>query len=187
MIVGYILSGNSSNEGVFFGEGQIKDKVCQNCGTCFDYSYAPISLKIHPSKKYDVSYTHDLRDIFSERFVKYAKNVLNADNDFSQIDLGHSVVYYMMPNNQLEFDTERSKTRFVKLCEICGGYESVVGSKPAFLKRRDAIGRGFFRTDVSFASGKSKHPLIIVGQEWKELLESQNFRGLVFRPVFGID
>jgi hypothetical protein len=187
MIVGYILSGNSSNEGVFFDEVQIQDRLCQHCGTCFDYNYAPASLKIHPSKKYDVSYTHDLRDIFSERFVEYSKEVLNAENDFSRIDLGHSFVYYMMPSSELEFDTERSKTRFVKPCEACGGYEAVVGSKPAFLKRRDAIGIGFFRTDVSFASGKSKHPLIIVGPEWKGLLESQNFRGLVFRPVFGID
>ncbi len=45
---------------------------------------------------------------------------------------------------------------------------------------------GFYRSDLLFASGNEKHPLIFVGIKTKAKLEATNLNGLEFAPVYGI-
>lgn len=183
MILGYVMRAKDCNDGIFFNGDEPAGVLCPNCGTCLDYQYAPNTIDIHPSKKYDVSYTHDLRDLYSAKFVKFCREVLKSDVSFKLVKSAEIDFFYMMPSRVLEFDVERRKTRFEKLCNVCGGYESIVGARPAFLRTRELIGPGFYRSDVAFASGKSKYPLFMVGGEWKELLASQKIRGLVFEEI----
>lgn len=179
------MSGKNCNEGLFFGGGELSEILCAKCGTCADYRYAPARIEVHPSRKYDVSYTHDLRKLFSERFVSFCRDVLHAGEDFKMVKSDSMDFFYMYPSRVLEFDVERRKTRFENPCDVCGGYESIVGARPAFLRSKDLIGPGFFRSDIAFASGKSKFPLFFVSTEWKKLLEGQKFRGIEFEEVIG--
>lgn len=183
MILGYTISGKSSNDAMFFNGEESKDVLCSICGSCLDYRFSPMSIEVKPSKMYDVSYTHDLRTLFSEKFVDFCKEVLKVDEEFKPISVGGQSLYYMVPNQILEFDFERRKVRFEHKCPLCNGYETVAGAYPVFLKVKEPIKSGFFKTDLAFASGKSKVPLIIVGTEWKALIASQKFRGIDFSEI----
>lgn len=183
MILGYVISGNACNEGRFFIGGEPSSLLCPKCGTCMDYRYTPERISIDRSRKYDVSYTHDLRKLFSKTFVSFCRDVLHSDEEFRLVKGDGMDFFYMYPSKVLEFDIERRKTRFEKPCDVCGGYESIVGARPAFLRTRSPIGPGFYRSDIAFSSGTSKFPLFFVSTEWKEHLESQRFRGIEFEPV----
>jgi len=183
MILGYVLKAKDCNEGVFFSGEEPADILCPQCGTCLNYRYCPQEIQIHPSKKYDVSGTHDSRKLFSQRFVTFCKDILGSDEDFRLVKSGSVNLYYMFPSRILEFDVERRNTKFEKPCKTCGGFESTVGARPAFLRTEQLIGRGFYRSDVAFASGKNKFPLFFIGAEWKELLASQKFRGIEFDEI----
>ena len=183
MILGHTLSGNSFNDASFFNGDEPAGVLCQSCASCIDYSYSPASIDVKPSKKYDVSCTNDLRNIYSERFFVFCRDVLKADEVFRPLRAGDSVLYYMLPFQTIEFDYVRRKTRFEGACEQCGGYDAVAGAHPAFLKIHEPIGPGFFKTDLAFGSGSAKFPLIIVGSEWKKLLAAQKFRGIDFGDI----
>jgi hypothetical protein len=184
-IIGYVLSGNSSNGASFLDGREPAGVLCSRCGSCLDFAYTPSSIDISPSKIYDVSYTDDLRKLYSERFVAFCRDVLKATETFVPIQAGRTILYYMIPSRTLEFDLVRRRTRFDDPCDACGGFGAVVGAHPAFLKTDDAVGPGFFKTDIAFGSGKAKFPLIIVGAEWKALIASRKFRGVEFAEITG--
>ena len=183
MVLGYVLSGKNCNEGLFFNGNEPKGVLCPSCGMCLDYQYTPSTIDVHPSKNYDVSYTHDLRDLFSSKFAAFCKDELRCDDEFKPIKSESKDLFYMFPERVLEFDAKRRKTRFEKPCEVCGGYEAIVGARPAFLRIDEPIGPGFHRSDIAFASGKSKFPLFFVGVAWKKLLAAQKFRGIKFDEI----
>ena len=184
MILGYTFNGHSSNNVSFFDGNEPKGVLCACCGTCLDDTYSPEILDINQSRKYDISYTDDLRNLYSERFYLFCKDVLKADVKFKQIKTRNMVLYYMIPPKKiLEFDIVRRETKFEKKCKMCGGYESVAGAFPPFLKINKPLGHGFFRTDVIFGSGREKGPLFIIGNEWKKLLAAQKFRGIDFEEI----
>jgi hypothetical protein len=184
MKLGYSLNGNASNDGIFFDGSVPRGVLCPSCGSCLDYEYAPAKIKIHPSKKYDVSYSHDTRHLFSKRFVTYCSEVLGSLESFKKIDANSTELYYMNPQQIVQFDVERSKTRFVKPCALCGGYESIVGAVPSYLQQQTALGPGFYRSHLAFGSAQSKSPIFFVSVEWGDLLASQKFRGLYLREIF---
>jgi len=183
MILGYTLSGKSSNDGEFFDGKQPSRVLCPNCETCLDYNYVPTAIDVHQSKRYDVSYTIDLRILFSERFVAFCRNALHVDDVFTLVKGRNIDLFYMFPSRILEFDVVRRKTRFEGPCAVCGGFASIVGAHPAYLKSTKIIASGFFRSDIAFASGKRKFPLFFVSIEWKEILSSEKFRGIEFEEI----
>jgi len=183
MILGYILRQRHSNDANFFDGNEPSGVLCQNCGSCLDYNYYPKFIDINPSKKYDAVYTYDLRELFSESFFVFCRDVLKIGHIFKPIQTRGETLYYMSPTHVLEFDYIRRKTKFEKTCEQCGGYRDIVGATPAFLKNHKPVEAGFFRTDLAFGSGKSKSPLILLSSEWKKLLVSQKFKGIDFGEI----
>lgn len=180
MNLAHTLSGNSSNNANFFGADVSPGVLCPQCGSCLNYEYSPPLLKINPSKKYDVSYTRDLRQLYSERFVKFCREELLSDDVFIPVDVGWGAYYYMMPKRIVAFDWKRRNSMFTDACSLCGSYREIVGAYPAYLHIDEPLGPGFYRTDLAFGSGESKAPLILVGTEWKLALELEKFRGIVF-------
>jgi hypothetical protein len=183
MILAYTFSGNSSNNASFLGEDVLPGVICPQCGSCLDYEYSPPFLKINPSKKYDVSYTHDLRNLYSQRFVEFCKEELLSDDVFVPVDVGWGSYYYMMPKRIVAFDWKRRNSTFTDACNLCGSYREIVGAYPACLHLDEPLGPGFYRTDLAFGSGKSKTPLILIGPNWKKLIEMQKFRGATFEAT----
>lgn len=183
MVLGYRLGGGSSNDAEFFDGSEPEGTLCPACKCCINEHYVPKFLDVSKSKKYDVAYTHDLHTVFSERFVSFCKDVLKSDDTFTPIKTPHSTLYYMVPKRILAFDAVRRKTKFGKICPVCGQCEEITGAFPVYLKSKKTLEPHFYRTDLSFAHSKSKNFLILVCAEWKILLAAEKFRGLTFDAI----
>lgn len=184
MILGYVVRGHDN--GARFFQEEKAEILCERCGSCRNYRYCPEVIDMDISKKYDVSVTYDGRMLFSDSFMRFCKDSLSSEEEFTAIKVNETYLYYMFPSVTLTFDTERRGSRLGRVCEECGEYESVVGALPAILKESQPMGPGFFRSDLAFGSGREKFPLIMVGSKWKELLAARRFRGLEFREALGI-
>ena len=179
----YRVSGNASNGAWFFDEDTTPDGVlCRQCGSCINERYVPRLLKIHVSKKYDISYTNDLQMIVSEKFLSALEScgITNVSRPV-QTDLG--TMYQLVVNDYAIFDSERRKTRFLKMCGICGQYYEVIGASPVFLKGFSVTGKDIYRTDLMFGTGCDKHWLLICSERVLEALKQQKLRGLDYKPV----
>ncbi|HYN53499.1 MAG TPA: hypothetical protein VES38_02195 [Methylotenera sp.] len=183
MLVGYTISGNASNDAEFFDGSEPEGTWCKECGTCLNTEFVPSFLSISKSKKYDISYTQDLRTIFSENMALFLSEVLNCAEIFKPIKTSWENHYYVYPKISLPFDAITRKTKFISPCSSCGGFRDIVGAHPAFLKVSAPIENGLFKSDVTFSSYKSKHPLLFVSHEWMEKIKAQRFRGVVFHEV----
>lgn len=183
MIIGYILSGNASNEAEFFDGTEPEGTLCRECKTCLNVEFVPKHLDISKSKKYDLSYTHDLQTIFSERMKDFLCDSLKCSDLFIPIATSWATHYYVRPNKVVPFDAIKRKTRFISPCSNCGGFKEIIGATPAFLKVTEPLGEWLFRSDLSFSSYESKHPLYFVGQNWMEKIKAQHFRGVNFKEV----
>ena len=93
--------------------------------------------------------------------------------------------FHFVATRQVQFDTKRSGTRFEKQCPRCGNYESIVPAQPAIIKVPESVADAILRTDLLFASGDEKNPVIIVGHETARKIKSAGFRGISFGPVYG--
>lgn len=182
MVIGYTISGNASNDGVFF-ENVPEGTLCPKCQTCINPDYYPEEIKIHRSKKYDVSYTWDLRTLFSQRFSDFCKSEFDLDITEKKISCYTGDLYYYVPPSILEYDAIERKTKFLKKCDVCGNFEEVIGATPVFLKSKEKIKDGFHRSDLEFSGRSSKHPLLFVSVGYYEILRKQKFRGLYFEEI----
>jgi hypothetical protein len=130
----------------------------------------------------DISATYDGFYIVSARLRECVEHALD-DVQFDRFTTTESY-FNLRPQRVVEFDYERSGTRFIKKCDDCGNFESVVGiGRPPYLRVDSPILNGIFRTDILFASGNEKHPLIMVGIDTKADLENCRLHGLEFSEV----
>ena len=156
MIAASVLYGHDNN--TFFFDNPPDGVCCTQCGTCLDYAYVPKKLSYGPLRRYDVSYTYDGRLILSARAVDKL-GLRDRPEEIRLVELDHNPrVYYALPTRVIAFDSVARRTSFEKPCAGCGGFESVVGATPAYLKGNGLPGRGFFRTDLAFASRRENPP-----------------------------
>lgn len=182
MIIGYILSGHDN--GALFFDNAPEGVLCPKCSSCLDWSYVPERVKLHPSKRYDFSYTWDGRILVSPRFREFSvENRLEGSERFIHISKNPELYYFRGPKEQIEFDVERRETQFSERCTACGSYEYVVGALPGFTKLKRLNQPVFYRTDVMFGDGSRKNCLVAVNPEVKRLLTVQKFRGLAFNEL----
>jgi len=183
MNLGYVMKAKNSNNGIFINPSVGEDVLCPNCTSCLNCEYSPASIEFFRSKRYDISHTSDLRYLFSARFVQFCYEVLGSTETFHKINSDTGALYYMNPSNIISFDVERRRTQFGNKCSECGGYDSIVGARPAFLKIDKPIEDGFYRTDIMFGSGVNRSPLFLVGKHWRDLMLAQKFRGIKFEEI----
>ncbi len=180
-IIGYVLFGHD-NGGYFF-EGAPDGVLCGKCGTCLDYVYVPLKVKIPKSNRYDYSATYDNRPICSLRFINFLRNNLGFAVRSWRVGTNPDY-FYIFPDSEIPFDPIATQTRFEKKCRRCGSYDSIVGVTPAHVKVGRLPGRGIFRTDLAFGSDKEKFPLILVDSQTKVDLLARKFRGMHFEDVY---
>jgi hypothetical protein len=182
-LVAYNLS-CPDNDSYMFSDTDIIEK-CASCNYKIDF------LKYNPdyfAKKLvlDVSATYDGFCVFSQKFRDFClrKNFENVEfQRFSKLKSYYNIVV----NNVVTFDSERRKTRFLEKCLTCGNYESIVGAHPVYLKLSEPILTGIYRSDLFFASGNSKHPLIFAGIETMAEMKKEKLTGLEFSKAFGLE
>lgn len=155
---------------------------CSECGSVLDTSYGPATLVVHSGGPFALGSTYDGRAICSTAMKELMKQEGLAV-DFREVNSSLGL-HHFEPREQLTFDVEKRKTRFLGSCSRCGGFAEVIGSQPVFLQNVSApILTGLFRTDVEFGSGRSKGPELIVGLQTKAVLEKAKFGGCTYLPI----
>ena len=166
----------------FGREGRPHPATCGTCGRKIDPDYVNPEFRMK-KRKWDIASTYDGEFIVSERFRRFCLDHDPSGLDFLVLtsDPGR---YVFHPRNVLAFDSERRGTRFESWCPECQAFFSVIGADPVCL--RDVTGpiqKGFFRTDLDFASGHEQHPLVIVGIETADEMRCKGFRRPNLQPI----
>ncbi|MCU7845078.1 MAG: hypothetical protein KZQ93_14710 [Candidatus Thiodiazotropha sp. (ex Monitilora ramsayi)] len=154
-------------------------EVCPKCGYRTDFDYINKKFRVK-RRTNDISYTYDGYCVVSLKFKETCERAHLQGMQFNQLPSDKD--YYVLKSTcVVKFDTERRKTRFESKCEFCGNHESIVGSTPAFIKSE--LNSDICRTDVMFGSGNEKHPMILVSEKAKEVLEREKLNGVLVEEV----
>lgn len=182
MLIGYTLSPKYCNYAMFYGQYAPSDLFCAKCDHCLSWEYSPEKISVEKSRQYDYSYTQDMQDIFSEKFVAYCKMEYGFE-EFKEIEGENEKLYCPDFSRSKLFDYRKRNTKFNNKCNVCDNYHEIIGAHPIYLLDKSPIEDGFYFSDIYFGSGRSKHRLIFIGTKWKEQIERQRFRGLWFEPI----
>ena len=175
--IGYRLAGHD-NKGHFFENCPV-GTLCPVCQNCINWDYVPKRISIPRSSTYDISATYDNRLLWSRRAfdAMVGLELISADNAF-KISTDHFDLFYFLPSEIVPFDAKASRTRITMSCECCGNPRDVTGSTPTFLACQELPGKGIFRTDLAFGSGKERFPLLIADLLSAQSIKDMRFRGL---------
>jgi len=185
-LIGYSIDGPdndshmcSSCDKVF--EGMVGLRVCSKCGYRTDFGYTNPDYRL-TRKDYDFSATYDGATIVSLRFAEFCRRHLYRNLIFRPLPKTPHF-FHLLCTKIVRFDARKRSTRFEAFCSQCGFYESVTGAHPAFLQRKTPLPDGFFRSDLLFASGNEKSPIIFVGAATLDKLKREHFKGLEWKEV----
>ena len=156
---------------------------CVTCGQLTRKWAEPLLGLVIKKRKYDISITYDGVVVVSKRFKSLVEEAPLSGLTFRVLpnDPGFYSIY---PPMVVPFDSERRKTQFIKPCQQCGQYESVVGASPVYLKSGvELAAREFARTDLEFGSDDEKAFLLLCGNDAAIALSKANLRGLDLDPV----
>ena len=175
-LIGYTLSAQFNDTSMFDDDDPIP--LCARCGYRLEFGGTNPRYRSRKRKR-DIGATYDGQLIVSVAFREFclSEGVAGAEFRSFETDKDH---FHFVVFPQVQFDSARAETYFENLCEGCGKYESVIGSRPCYLRQREPLGPGFFRTDLLFASGNEKHPVTLVGVTTRLALERSGLRGLEF-------
>jgi len=172
---------------LYFFEGRTDVKRCPVCKELLakweedltvNHLVVPIQRR---KKKYDISSSYDGVEVVSRRFKELYEH--SAMTGLRFVDLGDEA-FAIRATNVVAFDAERRGTSFHKKCEACGRYESVTGATPVYLLPGEIVPHmGFARTDLEFASGDEKGPLLLCGDEVAKILWAAKLKGIVLQKV----
>ncbi len=181
MRIGYFLSGPDNDSHMYVDADGLS--VCRECGYKTDYEYVNPNLVIKRAC-YDFSYTFDGCCIVSLAFREFCLRAKYSGLDFKKLP-SDPRFYYLILRKQVEFDAAKRKTRFENFCETCGNYESITGATPVFLtENKSPLNSGFYRTNLQFASGNEKHPLVIVDVETFRVLKKNKITGIEAEVIY---
>jgi hypothetical protein len=156
---------------------------CSACGELLSKWREPLAGIAIKKRKYDLSITYDGLTIASELFRSVCETNDLTGLEFRQLP-DDTRFFAVHATRAVEFDAVRRKTRFIKPCQQCGRYESVVGATPVYLKAGSTVGeREFVRTDLEFGSNDEKHPLLLCGFVAAEALNEAKLTGLDLMPI----
>jgi hypothetical protein len=180
-VVGYTLSGQDNGTYMFRDKSTLP--TCSGCHCRLDFTATNSGYQLTSSSA-DFSYTYDGQAIVSVAFKEICEL-----NGYTEIKFGVFTKdpnhFHLLPQRQFEFDAARRETKFLDLCPICGRYESIIGATPAFFKMNDPLADGVYRSDLLFASGNEKSPLILVGIATRKTFKDSKLRGLEFKEAYG--
>lgn len=203
-IVGYTLGGHFNDTYMFAEDIPVNKNPdapnrCSGCGYRIDFfphdpnyvfrrTFRPAYMPevIISKKTTALSATYDGQVIVSREFKEFC--LQQGYRGLSFLEFLHDKEHFhLIVTPQVQFDSARRQTQFSCLCRTCGNYRQVIGALPAFLQVTEPLADGFYRTDLLFASGNEKHPLIIVGVETRSKLKTAKLKGLELEPAYGLD
>jgi hypothetical protein len=171
VIFGFKLSGPDNDSHMVMGAPDAPR--CAKCGFALDHTWINprFTLKV---KRWDVSFTYDGYLIASQRF----RDVL-GDRGAAYRELPAEPSFFAVhAEKQVEFDTERRRTRFRVFCDECQRFTQIAGATPVFLKNEVRLPDELRRTDILFGSNDGQHPLLLVGPRLAADLRRADLAGL---------
>jgi len=178
MIRGYVISGEFNDSEMYDSEDP-NLPICKKCGYKTDYEYISPYFRL-TKKVYDVSVTYDGHIIVSQKFKDFCVKKKYQGLEFKELPNGKNFFSFFI-RNILPFDTESTNLSFDNYCNICGNYESVTPGIPLVIKDlNSAIAKGFYATDIKFASGNEKNSIYFVGIKTYEEMRKEKFKGIHF-------
>lgn len=171
------------NDSSFF-----EDRVVPRCDACQHMlgKWSHVSTDVKVGRRLDVGASYDGVLVVSKRFREWYAAFGCEGLTFTPLADGRNA--WVRAERVVSFDTERKKVRCNKLCSKCGQFWDVVGATPVHLRPGQSVGaREFVQTDLEFASGDEKGPLLICGFEAGCEMEAQKFAGLEMEAVRGLE
>jgi len=181
MIIGYRMS-IYDNDSTMFLSSDPNWPRCPKCGYTTDFDYVSPLFKLN-NHMYDISSTYDNKDIVSLKFKEFCDRNHYKRITFKKLP-NDPAFFKIEVKNIVKFDTQKAKLKYGEYCAECHNYESITPGLPIFLKGVSTpLGDGFYATDIYFASGNEKGPIVIIGVETYEKMKKEKFRGIVFTKV----
>lgn len=177
-MIGYSVYGRDNDTYCFRDRSDVKR--CPQCKHLLQKWSEDLSGIILSKVRYDVSYSYDGVLIVSQKFKSVYESEGLKGLSFDPMFGGF---FRIRPLNEVVFDVERRKTRYINQCSVCQHYESVVGASPVFLKVSELSSKEFVRTDVEFGTSDEKHPLVLCGVEAGKVLLRSQLKGLDIEEV----
>ena len=176
MIIGYNIGGEFNDSHMFDADDK-NLPICKKCGYVTDYDYVDPNFNLK-KEIYDISYTYDGRVIVSLKFKEFCLRNKYLGVEFHELEKNPNYFIFKV-NNILKFDTKKRKLNYENYCNICGNYESVTPASPILLQNVSSpLKDGFYATDLHFASGNEKSPLLIIGIETFKKIKKEKFKGI---------
>jgi hypothetical protein len=136
-------------------------------------------------KNTQLSSTYDIYDIATKEFMEFCEVQGYENLEFVPLknDPNH---YHLISHNVIPVNREQSRLRFGKLCLGCHNYEYTVFGNPAvcYVDTNEPIPDGIYRSDLLFASGDSKHPLLFIGRETILKFKAMGFKKISYTPIY---
>ena len=177
MLLGYVIFSYDNKYSMY---RNLKLNECDKYSDIYTINRIDIEIKIKTKK--NISCTYDNFTIVSEQFKEFCERENYSGLEFVVLPSSPGL-YWFKIYNVIELDEKAhiegfSAVRFINYNEQCKGYEEIIGATPAWLKVKEIIPDGFFRSDLCFGSFASKAPLKIVGVETMKKIKAAGFKGL---------
>ena len=163
-------------------DGKLHPATCPTCGRKTDPDYVDPTFKVR-KWSFEFSSTYDGYTIVSDRFRKFCRSRRLPGMKFVKLPAAPGF-FWLRLSRVLPFDVKRRGTRVSLWCPTCRHFHSVAGATPAFIwGLKKPLKRGFYRTDLEFASGSEQSPLEIVGIETADELQQEHFKKILLKPI----
>jgi hypothetical protein len=183
MIIGYEISGYDNDSYMtgscdkLFPELMTIPK-CDKCSYRTDYRYTNKDFKLK-RKTLDFSSTYDGITIVSLKFKEFCSRYSYKNIDFIPLPKSPNFFQLNIIDNILKY-TARLKENF---CDKCGQFESIIGASMEFENFVEPLADGFYQSDLWFASGNEKSPILIISPITKEKLLIEKFKNICLTKI----
>lgn len=182
MILGYEISVYDNDSymtgswNTFLAEVESIIPKCSSCGYRLDYRFINPHFKLK-RQTLDYSSTYDGVDIVSLKFKEFCVRYGYTNLLFGNLPSAPGFYSFSVKQNLLPYNFRLQEN----LCIVCGQYESIVGPSLNIDLINKPLEDGFYQSDLWFASGNEKSPVIIVAPSTKVNLDKENIKGLCLK------
>jgi len=184
MIIGYEISGYDNNSYMTGSWNKFLPEInsiiakCDKCGYKLDYKFINPHFKLK-KKTLDISSTYDGVTIVSLKFKEFCLRYGYSNLEFIELPSEPNFFFFAIKNKLLTYNYSLKE----KFCEKCGQYESITGPYLNVDKINEPLPDGFYQSDLWFASGNEKSPVILIAPSTKINFDKENFKNICFSVI----
>jgi hypothetical protein len=182
MIIGYEMTGYDNDSYMTGSCEKLFDlpflPKCDKCGYRTDYRYTNKDFKLK-RRTLDVSSTYDGIAIVSLKFKEFCIRYGYENLVFIDLPKSPNFFQFYVKNSFINYDASLKE----RLCDKCGHYESIVGPSMQLDNFTEPLEDGFYQSDLLFASGNEKSPIIIISPVTKEKLIKEKFKNICWTKI----